>query len=197
MEINQSRNAVNRRRWLIEADMSCTSNTKNLYIDSSIWLDLAFIICAKLHNCLSWDFAIGDIDILLRNVDMVEKMVVHVVVVGLSIIVLDWVVLVEIEGHHIFEAQLSWTIKTNQLLIDLNWSATGCKAKHKDLSSIVLLLDCIFNNLGDSHRSLTWCWKEVRCYLLYQGEAWKLGKVAACFFHRHTFLKFKHHPNTV
>lgn len=86
---------------------------------------------------------------------MFEKVVVHVVVVGLSVTLLDWVVFVEVESHHIFEAQLSCAIKADQLLVNSNGSAASCQAKHKGLSSAVLLFDCIFDNLGHSHRSFT------------------------------------------
>lgn len=94
MEIHQAGDTVDRRRRLIEPDMSSPSNTQYLDIDSSISFDLFLIISTKLDHILSLDFSIRNVNIFFGYVDVIEEVIVHVVVVGLGVIILDGIVFI-------------------------------------------------------------------------------------------------------
>jgi hypothetical protein len=61
--------------------MSRTSNTQQLNIDASIGIDLLFVLLAELGDLPSLELSIGNVDVFSGNVDVVEKVEVHVVVV--------------------------------------------------------------------------------------------------------------------
>ena len=82
---------------------------------------------------------------------LVEEVVVHVVVVGLSVVPLDRVVLIEVESHHVLEAQFPRAVQPDQLLVHPDRSAAGRQPEHEGLSSAVLLDDRVLDDLGHGH----------------------------------------------
>jgi hypothetical protein len=70
------------------------ADTQDLNINTSIFFDLLFIVSAKLDYIFSFDLSVGDIDAFLGDVNVIEEMVVHVVVVGLWVIIFDGVVFI-------------------------------------------------------------------------------------------------------
>lgn len=76
---------------------------------------------------------------------MVEKMVIHIVVIGLRVCLLDGVVFVEIKCHNVFKTQLSIFVKLDELFVNANRSASCCKSQDKSFSFSILFLYLFFD----------------------------------------------------
>ncbi len=94
MKIHQTSNAIDRRRRFIEAYVTSPADPQDLNINTSILFDLFLIISTKLYYIFSFDFSIRNIDVFLGDVNVIEEMMVHVVVVGLRVIIFDRIVFV-------------------------------------------------------------------------------------------------------
>ena len=72
-------------------------------VDSSVGIYLFFVFEAKLSDIASLDLAVGDVDVFSGYIDVVEKVEIHVVVVGFRVDLRNWEVFVKVEGDHVFE----------------------------------------------------------------------------------------------
>jgi hypothetical protein len=125
MKVDQSSNAVSWGGRLIESDMACSANSKDLDIDSTIFPYLFFIICTKFNHFLSFDLSIGDVDVFSWDVDVIKKMIIHVVVIRFSVSFLDGIVLIQIKGDNVFKAELSIFVKFDKFLVYADRSTAG------------------------------------------------------------------------
>lgn len=130
MQINESCTTVDWWRWLIESNVSSSSNTKNLDINSTIGFYLLFVVLTKLSNLWSFNFSVWNVDVFFGNVNMMEKIVPHVKVVGLRIIVFNWVIFIKIESDNILEWKTFLLVKSYQLSIQKQRCTTCCKTKY-------------------------------------------------------------------
>lgn len=49
---------------------------------------------------------------------MIEEIIMHIKVVTLCVVFCDWIILIQVEGHNIFERNFLILIHSNELLID-------------------------------------------------------------------------------
>lgn len=103
VQINKSCATVNWWWRFIESNVSCSSNTKDLNVNSTKLFYLFFIIWTKFSDIWSFDFSIRNVHVLFWNVNMMEKVVPHVKVVWFRIIMFDWVIFIKIECDNVFK----------------------------------------------------------------------------------------------
>jgi hypothetical protein len=118
--------------------VSSSPDSQYLDIYPSVRLHFLLVIPAVLYHVFSLDLAIRNIDILFRDINVVEEVMVHIIVVGLCVVVLDGIVLVQIESYHILEAELAILMHEDELFIHPNWSTPCCQSQHKGFPSCVL-----------------------------------------------------------
>lgn len=71
------------RGWgLVESNMSCSADAQDLQINPSIAINFLLIVLTVLCYFFSGHLTIWNVDIFLRDVDVIEKVVAHVVIVG-------------------------------------------------------------------------------------------------------------------
>lgn len=155
-------------------------------------MNLALIVSTKLDHIFSFNFSIRNIDVVFRDVDVVEKVMVHVVIVALRVIVPNWIVFVQVERDHVLEAQLTLFMHSHQFTVHTNRSAPCGQPQHKRFSSGVLLQNGISNDCCDCLRGLAGCGEEVGRDLFDEREAGELGKVIAGLTHWHTLVELQH-----
>ena len=62
--------------------MSCSADSQDLQINPSIAINFLLIVLTVLCYLIPGHLTIWNVDIFLRDVDVIEKVVVHVVIVG-------------------------------------------------------------------------------------------------------------------
>lgn len=162
VEVDQTSDTVDGRGRFVESNVTSAANAQNLNIYPSIGLDLVLIVRTKLNHILSPDLAIGNVDIFPGNVDVVEEVVIHVVIVRLGVVVLDGIVLVQVESDHPLKTQLSVFVQTHQLPVNSDRSAPRGQAQNEYFPSIVLLYYGILDYPCHSDRRLPRRRKEMR-----------------------------------
>ncbi|HPJ49114.1 MAG TPA: hypothetical protein PK162_09560, partial [Synergistales bacterium] len=78
--------------------------------------DFIFITGALHLNIRSQ--SIEDVHILLRNIDMAEKIVPHKVVVTLRVFWLQAYIFIHVKGDHMFERNFTEFVKGDQFAVD-------------------------------------------------------------------------------
>ena len=189
VQVDQSSDAVDRRGRLVEPDVTGAADAQYLNIYSSIRFYLFLVIRTKLDDIFPADLSAGNVDIFSGDVDVIEEMVIHIVVIWLWIVVLDGKVLIQVEGYHIFEAQFSVFVQADQLPVDSDGSASCGQAQNESFSSDVLLCYGLFYQSGHSDRGLPWSREEVGWDLFYEWESGEFGKVVGGFSDWDSFVK--------
>ena len=134
---DQSGLALDGTSRLVEADMSSSANTENLEVETSESGNLLFIVLAELVDLRLLQSTVRNIDIFLWNINMVEEMLVgvfilhkllsnvgvfyyvfHVLIIALESCFGDWVVLIEVEGDHVFERESLFLVKSDEFHVD-------------------------------------------------------------------------------
>lgn len=123
MQVDQSCGTFDRRWWLIEPNVASPPNTQHLQIYSPVAFYLLLVSLTELPNFFFGKLTIGDVYVFFGDVDVVEQVIPHKVIVTLDVVLGDRVVLVQVKGHHILEGYLSLLTHLYQLLIHLHWRA--------------------------------------------------------------------------
>jgi len=97
--------------------VSSSTHTEDLNVDSSIREYFFLIVRTEIDDFSSIDLSVRNVDVFFGNIDVIKKMVVHVVVVRLFIVFLNRIVLIEVECHHILETKLTLFVKSYQFTI--------------------------------------------------------------------------------
>lgn len=115
---DQSGLALDGTSRLVEADMSSSANTENLEVETSESGNLLFVVLAELVDLRLLQSTVRNIDIFLWNINMVEEMVFHVLIIALESCFGDWVVLIEVEGDHVLERESLFLVKSDEFHVD-------------------------------------------------------------------------------
>lgn len=192
MKIDKPSDTLDRGWRFVETDVSRPADSQNLDVDASIWSDFLFITKAKIGDVSSLNFTIRDIDIFFGYIDVVEEIEVHVVIVGLRVLFRDGEVLIQVEGHNLFETQSFFFVHPDQLFVDAKRSAPCGQSNDTNLSLGVLSLYLFFDGSGSSERGFCWGGKKPRRDFLNKREPGELGKIGVSIFDGNLFLKVKH-----
>jgi len=74
------------RPWFVEADVACAANTQDLQVHAAHGVDGLLILAAVREHLITRHRTLGDMDVLLWNVDVVEQLVRHEPRVALGVI---------------------------------------------------------------------------------------------------------------
>jgi hypothetical protein len=93
-------------------------DTEYLDVEPPRFLDIFFVVSTIGKDLVPRNPSIRNMDILRGNIDMIEKLVVHEAPVAFRMLTLEAVVLIQIKGHHILEAQPFIPVRRNQALVE-------------------------------------------------------------------------------
>ena len=122
------RAGAQRAGGFVEADVTIAPQTEQLDINATRIEDALFVTAAFDMHVLRR--AIGDVGVLLINVDMLEKMLPHEPVVGLIMGGRQTDIFVEVEGCHPTEVQILLAVETDQFPVEHQRGATRGEAEH-------------------------------------------------------------------
>ena len=120
-----------RRTRLVESDMSVRAHASKKQIDASIRSDFLLISGAFCFQIGS--IAIQDIDILLFDIDVAEKVIPHERMVAFGMLFRKTAILIHVERNDMFKRNFSRLVQLNQFLIHAKRRAARRATQHKGL----------------------------------------------------------------
>ena len=113
---------------LVKTDMAIMSQTQKLQVNTAqalnhVLIAGAFLIAVRLG-------AVGNIGTIHVDVNVLEKIVIHEVVVALVIIPGKTSVFIQVHALYTGEIQIAFVVPFNQLLVSADWGGTGCQTKN-------------------------------------------------------------------
>jgi len=109
---------------------------------------------AILLGLLRFDRAIGDVDVLGRNVDAIEKGFLHPAPVTLRVVRLHGEVFVEVERYDAREVECGLAVQSDQFAVQADGSGAGRQSEHGGPAGRVVLADEAFDHQGHVPRRL-------------------------------------------
>jgi len=152
IEMDEARVAAPGGAGFIEADVAGAADTEQLEIDSAGAGDELLVLRAGGGGIRARDGAVGEMRALRVEIDMVEQVLAHEVVVALRLVGRDRVILVEIERDDIREAQALFLMEPHQFLVDVNRRGTGREAEHGEAAFVFALANQCRDLGGDLAR---------------------------------------------
>src|SRR5262249_45830339 len=105
IERDQARAAMARRAGFVEADVPGAANAEDLQVDAAGPANALFVAGAIILDLLGPQGAVGHMNVLRRNVDVIEERFLHPAPVALRIVRRHGVIFVEIEGNDAREVE--------------------------------------------------------------------------------------------
>ena len=94
VEGDDARTRIAVRARLIKADVPRTTDAQQLEIEPATVLNLLVVAQAVGLDILTCYGSVRDVDVFLRDIDVIEEVFVHKVPITLQVLLLHWVVLV-------------------------------------------------------------------------------------------------------
>ena len=113
---------------LVEADMTVTADTQQLHIDAAQGIDES-VVAGTLSGGIGV-LAVGHVGVGQIDVDLGEEILVHEVAVTLVVLAVEAVVLVQIYGAYLLEADLALSVLLSQLGVHSQRGRTGSQADY-------------------------------------------------------------------
>ena len=113
------------RAGLVEADVAVAADAQDLQIDAAGPADRLFVAQAVVLDFRERHGAVGNVDVLRRDVDVVEESLVHPAVVAVQIVRLHGIVFVEVEGDDARQVEPLFAMQADQLAIQADRRAAG------------------------------------------------------------------------
>ena len=101
----------------------------------------------RILDILQRHTAVGDVDVLGTDIDVVKKGLEHPAVIALQPIALEAVIFVEVEGDDAREVEPFFAMQSNEFAIDADGGRTGRQSQHGVLTKRVSLADQIGDRL--------------------------------------------------
>ena len=114
---------------LVESDVAVDADAAQEQVDAAVRSDLRLIVRALCFQILCK--SIQDIDVLLRNIDMIKEIIMHEVPVALVVLFGKSYILVHVEGNDVLEGNLACLIHSYQLIVDADRGGAGGKAQNE------------------------------------------------------------------
>ena len=111
--------------------MTVFAHTAHKQVDSSGSLDSLLVGCTLGSEVSS--IAVEDVDILLRNIHVVEEVACHKAVVAFRVVLRQTYIFVHIEGNDILEGNLTGFVQANQFLVCSDRGPSGRKTENERL----------------------------------------------------------------
>ena len=131
VERDQAGTALLRAARFIESDVASAADAEQLQIDPPGLADQFLIPHAKSLNIAPLERAVGNMDRLSRDVDMIKQMLPHEAVVALQRSGLHRPVFVEVKRHHRAERNALLPVQPHQLVIHAHRRAPCRQPQHR------------------------------------------------------------------
>ena len=105
VECNKPRAAILRAAGFVEGDVSGAADAENLDVDAAVRLDGFVVGGARCVHLVRLERAVGDVNVLRRNVYVIEQRFVHPAVVGMLALLPHRVVFIEVERDNTGQVQ--------------------------------------------------------------------------------------------
>ena len=116
-------------KGLVESNVAVYTAAAHEQVDTAVGSDLVFVALALCFQIFS--HTVQNVDILSRNVDVVEEIVVHEVPVALVMLSGQTNILVHIEGHNILEGDLTGLVHLDEALVNAQRGGTGGQTQNE------------------------------------------------------------------
>ena len=120
---------------LVKAYVTVSANTEYLNVSAAHSID-SLVVCLAECSGISAS-SVGNECVVLVNVYLIEKVVVHKVTVALIVLGNDGIIFVEVYRFNLGEVELSLVVHINEACIHTNGGRTGCKTEN----TVRLVLD--------------------------------------------------------
>jgi len=130
---------------LIECNVAVNAAAAQEQVDAAVRSDLVLIALALSFQILS--HTIENVDVLSRNINVIEEVVVHKIPVALVVLSGQTNVLVHIKGYNILKGDLAGLIHFDQVAVNAQRRRTGGQAQYEG-TVFLMIVDRISNMLG-------------------------------------------------
>ena len=148
---------VFRGAWLVETDVTGTADAQDLNIDSTRFVDLAFVVLAEGVHIVALQGAVRNVNVCAVDIHMVEQLLVHETDIALKRIRLHREILVEIERDHVLETEPFLFVQTHQFGVHACGARACSQAEHGKAAHFGTLTD----QSGDVGRNSFGCGQVV------------------------------------
>ena len=124
--------------------------------------DLLLVALTILLHILRFDRAVGDVDVLRRDVDVVEEGLLHPAPVALRVVRLHGIIFIEIEGDDAREVEAGLAVEADQLAVEADWRGAGGQAEDGGPAGRVVLADQALDHQRHVPRRMAACGKDDR-----------------------------------
>ena len=128
-EIDDAGAGVTSGAGFVEADVSGGADAEDLKVNAAGVFDGLFVGLTMLPEVSLGDGAVGDVDVVGVDVDVVEELVVHEVPVALRVLATEADVLVEVEGDDASEGEAVFGVEATEFLVEVDRGGTGGEAE--------------------------------------------------------------------
>ena len=129
------------RSGFIETDVTRASDAQDLQVNAAHRINRLFVLPAMGEDLVRCDRALGDVDVFLGNVDVIEQLVCHEAAIAFRVVPLQAVVLIQVEGDDVLEAQALLLVQADQLAIKGHRGGPCGHPKHGREAGLVLGLN--------------------------------------------------------
>ena len=141
IERHRPRPALARRARLVEADVPAAADAEDLQIDASGPANHLLVVDAMLVHFAARHRAVRYVDVLLGNVDVAEKRLVHPAAIAVRVVGRHRVVFVEVEGDDARKIEPRVLVQPNQLTVQPDRRRARGQAEHRGPVRRVVLAD--------------------------------------------------------
>ena len=127
VQTNQTSFATQGGTRFVKANVPGPTDTQHLNIDATNILDFFFVVLTVLSHFLHGKVSIGNMDVVWLYVNMIEQVFVHKSYITVDGVGFHWKVLVQVKSDHIFEAQSSFFMELDQVIINLYRRGACCQ----------------------------------------------------------------------
>ena len=133
--------------------MTCSSDPQNLNIDTTQQLNPSFILRTVFADLRFGKGSIRNVNILWRDIDMIEQMFLHKPMIRLQFIRLHRKILIEIKRDNVLERDAIFLVHPDQLVVNSNGCAAGCQTKNTPAFFGLAFANFLDNSLGNRNGS--------------------------------------------
>ena len=147
IEHAQTHTTVTHAEWLVESDVPVAANSQEHDIDSTGRINFRFVLPAVGVHFFDGTRPVGNMDVRGWNVDVLEQMLLHPVVITLRLVVGQPEILIDVESDDVREVDSFFFVQADQLTIDTDGRRTDGQSQDGLLSQRISLADHAHNDL--------------------------------------------------
>ena len=153
---DETRAAFQSAAWLVESDVPGAANTEQLQVDPPGFPNHFLIPNAGGSHLLARQRAVGNVNRVGRNIDVVKQMLPHEATVALEGVGLDRPVFVEVERNNSLKRHALLAVQADELVVDSYWRATCGQAQHRCLTNASPRLNQFCDLAGYGPAGIAW-----------------------------------------